>query len=106
MDPIPAVLYKPTLYNEYQIDNHATVQKKDAEKWNEDWRSEVNMPSAYKSYKPGFLEVLSEFEAMWDGHLGLIKAVVHRIELTTIAARRIHSDPYQDVQKDRQFQKA
>lgn len=41
-----------------------------------------------------FLNIFSEFQHMWDGHLGLIKAATRLIELTSIAERLIHLAPY------------
>lgn len=49
--------------------------------------------------------MLEQFQSMWDGRLGTIKAAKHRIELTPPNARPIHSVPYRAGPVARTFEK-
>lgn len=50
---------------------HPTFQTEDGAKFEKDWRSELNIPSTYDSYKPTFTELISELESIWDAHFAL-----------------------------------
>lgn len=50
--------------------------------------------------------MISEFDHMWDGHPGLIRAAKHIIQLTSDEVRPIHSALYRSGTPARQFEKA
>lgn len=45
-----------------------------------DWRSEVNLSDGQNTCRAKFLNMFSEFQYMWNEHLGRIKAAKHRIK--------------------------
>lgn len=51
------------------------------------------------------LKMLDHFDDMWDGHLGPMKAVRHRIEFRSPEVRPIYSAPYIAVPKGLVFEK-
>lgn len=63
-----------------------------------DWTSTIKVGEENEPKRNKIIEMLSEYATMWDGHLGTIKALKHRIELEA-DARPIHQVPYRSLKK-------
>lgn len=63
------------------------------------------VPEEKLMYHEKFISILEQFESMWAGNYGLIKAVQPRIELTKKHGQRTHSAPYWADPKAREFKK-
>lgn len=61
----------------------------------EDWRSQLKLGKAMEPERARIIEMLSEFESMWDGHLGTIRQTKHRIELKP-DSKPVHQPPYRN----------
>lgn len=48
-----------------------------------DCRTKLKLSDNYNAYRAKSLSVLSEFQYMWDAHLGLIEAAKHQIEINS-----------------------
>lgn len=81
------------------MENHEEVTQKDETRLTEDRRNEITVPDKYKDHKVAFLQLLTEFENMWEGHLGRIKTARHQIELADSDIRPVYSAPYRVGQK-------
>lgn len=57
-------------------------------------REELKAPKALVAYRYNFVEMLAQYENMWDGHLESMKTVQHRIELEKSKNRPIHLARY------------
>lgn len=73
----------------------------EAEELKQDWRDEIYLPAQHKA----MINMLGQFEQMWDSQLGLTRAAKHRIELTFPDSHLIHSAPYWAGPKGRSFEK-
>lgn len=70
-----------------------------------DQREEVDLPSENRYYRENMIDMFAAFREIWDGHLGRVKAVKHRIELKSDGARPIYSAPYQAGPAARKLEK-
>lgn len=71
---------------------HSKVAEQDAEQEQTDLRKLINISSRYNGMRQEILWTLSEFAYKWDGHLGTIQTVKHRIELNTASILTLHLD--------------
>ena len=58
-----------------------------------DWTEELQIGDEYQERRSEIIDTLSPFQSMWDGHLGHVKDVKHRITLTE-NARPYFQHPY------------
>lgn len=70
------------------------VTREDEAWLTEERRDEITIPDEYKTHRDEFLQLLSEFEDMGDGHLRSIKAARYWIELTFSDICPAHSTVY------------
>lgn len=49
--------------------------------WNFNWQDEVKISDELAKYRTAYINMSSEFQLMWDGHLARNEAAQHRIEL-------------------------
>lgn len=61
---------------------HNSVKAKDVHNLKLNWKSEAHPSDDYTEYCNQFLNMLSKFQLMWDRHLGHVKILKYRIELT------------------------
>ena len=97
--------YKKITQHEKEAARQKTMEKhqqKD-ETAPDSWHDKVRIGSDYQPYRKEILEMLEPFSSMWDGHLGLIRGVEHRIELKP-GTRPFHSSPYRAGPDLRQFE--
>lgn len=59
--------------------------------------------AVYLEIKGEFSETLSDFELMWDGHLGRIDIAKHWILLSPADAKQTHSAPLWADEEEREF---
>ncbi|CAN8075917.1 unnamed protein product [Agarophyton chilense] len=68
----------PVAIMEAQMDKFATpTLDEDVDSWEET----VAIGEEFKSYRPQVLDLLREYQAMWSGRLGIIRATKNRIDL-------------------------
>lgn len=79
--PVNVVHYKRTPDRLKQMDNHEVVKEKDEAILKKDWKVDVPLRAKFKDHQPAFLEILKEYESMWDKHRGRIIVAKHRINL-------------------------
>lgn len=60
---------------------------------NIDWQEEVEISYDYAKYGLKFINMLSELEFMWDGHMGRVEEVRHKLEFSAEDSRPIRSMP-------------
>lgn len=84
---------------------HEDVKLADEERLEQDWRNEAVTSDDYEEAKDEFIKMLSEFEMIWDGHLGRIQNAKHRIALSPADAKPIQSALYWASPKARHFEK-
>lgn len=70
-----------------------------------DWRKNVELLGKYSAYRDEIIYMMDKLDSIWDGHIGRIKEVKHRIELTLETDRPIHISLYPAGPAARQFQK-
>lgn len=87
------------------MENHANVQDEDTNRLTHDWREKIDISDKYGKHRGDIIYILSQFEHMWDGHLGRITTAKHRIELLEPTTRSVHSAPYRASSKTREFEK-
>lgn len=90
----------------FQSDNEYTSSTKGAEiQALDDWRSSINIPDDYASYREDIDDMFEPFKSMWDGHFGHITSATHRVVLDPPATMPTHFVPYRAGQKARDFKR-
>lgn len=84
---------------------HTDALQEDSQQLTHNWPDEVDLSNNYGQYCQQFIDMLSEFEHMWDRHLGRINAAKHRIELNDRNTAPVHSTPYRAGPKTRGFER-
>ena len=69
------------------------------------WHSQVSIGERAEVERPRILEFLDPFQSMWDGHLGEIHHVKHRIELKE-GAKPVFQPPYRAGPDKREKERA
>lgn len=77
----------------------------DEQRLEQDCRNKVKAAEGNVDYKNKFVEMISDFASMTDGHLGRIKLGKHRVELSQPKTKLIHSAPYRTCAKAGKFEK-
>lgn len=84
------------------MDQHYAI--KESDKISKDNLCEaLTLPDEYSAYGEKFVNIITEFERMWDGDTSSIKAMQHRIERQKTDIWPIHSAPYRAGPKAREF---
>lgn len=99
LDMIAAVHYKQSVDRDTQVWPHETVERYEHEKLKHYWKDEVQQLEKYAIYRKQVLEMLIEFQLMWDGHLKAENIAKHCIKLTPEKTQPIHLATYQAGQK-------
>lgn len=63
----------------------------------------MTVPDKYEVHRDEFLQLLSEFEDMWNGHLTRIEMAIQQNGLTANDIRPVDSVSYQEFTKVRQL---
>ena len=69
------------------------------------WREHVDIGREYAAHREEIVDLLQEFEGMWSGRLGTIKAAKHRIDLEE-GAKPVYQPPYRAGHRARGIEKA
>lgn len=70
---------------------HKNLEIKDDHGVNFDSESVVRLPHDYTENRDQYLNMLSEFQSTWNGHLCQMHIVKHRIGLTGENAQPVHN---------------
>lgn len=72
----------------------------------EDWRSFINIPDDYGTYRNDFIRILYAFKSVCNRHLGHIKIATHKVYLDPSATGLLHSVLYRAGPKTIDFEKS
>lgn len=64
-----AVHYEEIEDRQTQIERHINVENEDAERIAYDWKEEVRIDHKFDVHRDKVIEVMTEVQSMWDGHL-------------------------------------
>lgn len=98
-------VYKSNESRESLMRAHEAVKKIDEEGLDQDWQRVVKVSDSYVKYNDVFIEMISDFASMLDGHLEQIIVWKHRIELSPGVAQPIHAAQYRAGPNAREFEK-
>lgn len=87
------------------MERHMDVLQEEIQRLAHDWGDEVDMSNNYGQYRQQCIDILSELESRWDGHLGRISTAKHRIEPNDPTIVLVHSDPYRAGPKKCEFER-
>lgn len=76
------VVYQLSKSKESQMQNNEDVKKIDKELLEQDWLKKVKIANACVEFKDKKIEMLSDSQSMWNGHLGEINVAELWIELS------------------------
>lgn len=79
---------------EAQVDRQKKFQVNDKNRKTKNWEDKIQLGNPFEEYREDFFRFLSEFESMWDGHLGWIRIAKHWIGLTADDTHPIQCAPY------------
>lgn len=85
------------------MENHEQVKQEDQTRLTYDWRGRITISDKYMVQSDELLQVISESENVWDGHLDRFKTVRHRIRLTSRNVCTVNSAPFRASSRARQF---
>lgn len=91
--------------SELQMRNREDVKKNDEELLKQDLGNVGMIANAYIKFKDEFIDNLSDFKSMWDGHLGRVRNAKHWIGLSESDAKPINSSLYHTGPKARELEK-
>lgn len=89
-----AVNYKPSTDRESQIDGHVRQKQDTTAQLKKNWSDEVASFARYYADKQPFIDMLSQFQCMWIGHLGPITVAKHHVELLRSDTAAVHPAAY------------
>lgn len=69
-------------------------------------KGRIRLGYPFQEYEEDFVNMVSEFDAVWDGHLGWSSIAILRIELTSDDNRPIHAAPYRAGPKPQEFERS
>lgn len=76
--------------------NQENVKKIEERRLDRDLRHDVKIVDSFVKFKDEYTNTFSNFEYMWDDHLGRTNKEIHRSELSPADAKSIHSAPYRE----------
>lgn len=98
-------VYNLSESSDSQLWNPEDVRTDDKERLERDWRNEGKIPHACVKSREEVLEMLSDFQWMWNGHQGQTTTAQHQIEVSPAKTQQMFSAPYWEVQKQAGFRK-
>lgn len=104
-ETVSADHYKPNVDRATKMARHTDVLQEDNQRLAHNWRDKVDLSNNHGQYRQQLIDMLSEFESMWDGHLGRISTAKHRIELSDPNTAPVLSAPPHDGPKTREFER-
>lgn len=100
-----AIDYRLIVDKESQIREFTSIKCDTAKQLATDWIDDVAISSHYQAYKQTLIDVLSQFELMWDGHHGRLTISKHRMKLFQPDTVPKHPAPSRDGPKTYIFKK-
>ncbi|CAN8064059.1 unnamed protein product [Agarophyton chilense] len=88
---------------EAKVIDKASVDKEEKPDPERQWQDTVQIGEENGQLRGRIIDLLEEFETMWSGHLGQIKATPHRIELLS-DSKPIYQQPYRAGSKAREIE--
>lgn len=101
---LSAVRYNPPECHDGQVSPRNFVKQSD-KITKTDWRKDFTLPKDYFAYSGRFINMLTQLESIWVGHLGSLMAVLHRIELGKTGKGPKHAAPYHAGPKARECER-
>lgn len=77
-----------------QMARHPAVETKDAKRQEGDWKVILKRVPTYELLRPQVLDLLRNFTDIWDGHMGIIRTVKHRIVFHPPGSNPVHTARY------------
>lgn len=78
-EQVSAVCYNLTDDRELQMLRHTFTQDHDSKRLARDWREEHHIFEKYSAYCTEFIDMLTKFQSMREGHLSRISVAKHSI---------------------------
>lgn len=91
---ISAVHYQPVPDRLDQIVELDVVKVSKEETIKKHWREGVQLPAKFNEHRPAILDMLTEFQSMFDGHLGRINVAKDRVYLFYNEVRPVRLSSY------------
>lgn len=85
---------------------HKALEQLKDEKLKLIWKNKVQLSNKYGGYRKQFLHMLTEFQSMWDEHIGQVNIAKHCIELTLDNTQPICCAPYRARPNAREYENA
>lgn len=86
---------------------HALIQDEESKLLrflSQDWLEEGYISEKYFAFPTEFIDMLTNFQSMWDGQLRRVSVAKHRIKLFDESTPTVHSAPYRAAPKAREFE--
>lgn len=99
-----AIHFKPQVCRDEQVDSHNVVREFDGIV-NLNWQYKIEVPNEYVASRHKFVQMLTQFENVWDGHVQSTKAVQHLMELKNSKHCPMHSAPNRAGPESRDFER-
>lgn len=94
-DPVSTVqLYKNQASKEVKLERNKVIAKEVAKKKALYWTEQLQFNDKYVEWNLQFINMMSRYASMRDGHTGRISVVSHRIYLNPTNVPPIHALPY------------
>lgn len=103
---VAAVHYESTIDKESRIWKHNRIRSDETTQLTKVWNREVSSATQYQSNKQPFLDILSQFKLMWDGHLGRVTMTKRRMDLLQPDTAPVYAKPYQAGSEMSEFKRA
>lgn len=92
---VSTIQYMPTCVRLEQVSEHETVKENDEITVKKYFHENMLLPTKFEQHCQAFLEMITKFKSMSEGHLRRINVSKHRIDLCQKEVRPVHSAPYQ-----------
>lgn len=65
----------------------------------------MKLVASHVEFEAKFIEILSDFQSMWDDHLSRVNVGKHRVKLSLAEAKPSHSAPHEADLKAQELEK-
>lgn len=98
-------IYMALELNRQEFGRHRQMKQKDADKAKKHCTKTMQSSEKFNKWKPNFIKMLRNYDSTWDGHLGEVAIVRHRIVLYLLDEPSIHSDAYRAAPIQRELER-
>lgn len=88
------MLYREVEDWKAQIECHVKLKNENAEQWDMNGKTKIAEMQKFNTDQWRFINMVTEFESIWNGHRGCKSVVKHHIEIALTKARQIYCAPY------------